>query len=221
MKKKQTKIERSGANWVPGAMAFAATAAGSNAATVQITLQNNKISTTGGNQLNADLTGDANADIVIQFGGVLGPTPIGSGVDAGWGIHGSSVRATWTAYHGRYRAKAGHTPNGVGTYEVSDSLVATSAKYLNPVVFSDARINDGAATEAWLEVYAFNVSKDDHTVELARLLFDKSSTMRPAFDSIPGVLTEWSPVPEPSGFLATSLLLGAAGLIRRRQARAA
>jgi hypothetical protein len=29
------------------------------------------------------------------------------------------------------------------------------------------------------------------------------------------------PVPEPSGFLATSLLLGAAGLIRRRQARAA
>jgi hypothetical protein len=30
-----------------------------------------------------------------------------------------------------------------------------------------------------------------------------------------------SAVPEPSGFLATSLLLGAAGLIRRRQARAA
>jgi hypothetical protein len=34
-------------------------------------------------------------------------------------------------------------------------------------------------------------------------------------------ITGVAAVPEPSGFLATSLLLGAAGLIRRRQAKAA
>jgi hypothetical protein len=76
---------------------------------------------------------------------------------------------------------------------------------------------------AWLEVHAFNESKTSHTVQLTRLIFDDESTTRPAFTSFPGVRPEWgvSAVPEPSGFLATSLLLGAAGLIRRRQAKAA
>ena len=57
MKTKQTKIDRSAAKWLPGAMALAATTASSQAATVQITLTGNKISSTG-NQLVADLTGD-------------------------------------------------------------------------------------------------------------------------------------------------------------------
>ena len=93
---------------------------------------------------------------------------------------------------------------------------------LNGIVFSDARINGGAVTEGWLEVSAFN-SGPMHGVRLARLIFDDGSTTRPGFTTIPGVQTEWqvAAVPEPSGFLATSLLLGAAGLIRRRQAKAA
>ena len=63
MKTKQTKIDRSAAKWLPGAMALAATTASSQAATVQITLTGNKISSTGGNQLVADLTGDGIDDI--------------------------------------------------------------------------------------------------------------------------------------------------------------
>ena len=54
MKTKQTKIDHSGAKWLPGAMALAATTASSQAATVQITLTGNKISSTGGNQLVAE-----------------------------------------------------------------------------------------------------------------------------------------------------------------------
>jgi hypothetical protein len=98
-----------------------------------------------------------------------------------------------------------------------------SAAYLNPITFTDQRINSGSPTEAWLEVNAFNTSATSHTVELSRLIFDDASTVRPSFNTIPGVQTEWqvSAVPEPSGFAATSLLLGAAGLIRRRKARAA
>ena len=69
MKTKQTKIDRSAAKWLPGAMALAATTASSQAAIVQITLTGNKISSTGGNRLEADLTGDGNDDLLV---GVFG-----------------------------------------------------------------------------------------------------------------------------------------------------
>jgi len=74
-----------------------------------------------------------------------------------------------------------------------------------------------------LEVHSNISAGGRHSVELTRLIFDDESTTRPVFGSIPSVQTEWqvAAVPEPSGFLATSLLLGAAGLIRRRQAQAA
>lgn len=62
MKTKPTKIDRSGAKWLPGAMALAATASSTQAATVQITLTGNKISTVG-NNLYGDLTGDLAPDV--------------------------------------------------------------------------------------------------------------------------------------------------------------
>ena len=65
-------MNRSGAKWLPGAMALAATAASTQAAVVQITLTGNKISSTGGNQLVADLTGDTVADVAITRA-VTGP----------------------------------------------------------------------------------------------------------------------------------------------------
>jgi hypothetical protein len=89
-----------------------------------------------------------------------------------------------------------------------------STVYLNPITFSDARINGGATTSGWLEVNAFNTSTTDHTVQLTRLIFDDASTTRPVFAEIPGTQTEWAAVPEPSslGLLA----LGAGGLALRR-----
>jgi hypothetical protein len=97
--------------------------------------------------------------------------------------------------------------------------VPVSVANLNPITFSDSRINGGAETEGWLEVYAFNTSTTDHTAALTRLIFDDASTTRPMFSSIPGAQTEWGAIPEPSSFAL--LGLGAAGLIARRRRQAA
>ena len=221
MKTKPTKIDRSGPKWLPGAMALAATTAGSQAATVQITLTGNKISTLGEYQLNSDLTGDGTADVVIlsrQVGAgevwvVLGPSS-NQGKLSAKQVHGFGVM-----YYGDAQFRSG----GVGTSLNTAATAGGAAVYLNPIVFQDANINGGLATQAWLEVTAVNIGWNDHSIELTRLIFDDGNTTRPGFTTIPGVLPLWqvAAVPEPSGFLATSLLLGAAGLIRRRQARAA
>ena len=222
MKTKPTKIDRSGAKWLPGAMALAATTAGSQAATVQITLAGNKISTNGGYQLNLDLTGDLTADLSrlsYQVGAqevwvVLGPSSNQGKL--------SAKQVQWSQgvmHYGDARFRNG----GVGNPFNTASAAGGAAVYLNPIVFQDAKINGGLATQAWLEVTAANTGWNDHSIELTRLIFDDGNTTRPGFTTIPGVKTEWqvAAVPEPSGFLATSLLLGAAGLIRRRQAKAA
>jgi hypothetical protein len=88
---------------------------------------------------------------------------------------------------------------------------------MNPITFSDTKINGGLPTEAWLQVNAFNTSLTSHTVELARLIFDTESTTRPVFGAIPGGQTEWvAAVPEPGSNLAL-LALGAGGLTLRRR----
>jgi hypothetical protein len=223
MKTKPTKIDRSGAKWLPGAMALAATTAGSQAAIVQITLSGNKISSLGGNQLSADFTGDGAPDVVI---GTLNPPQYASG-GAGFNLVTSGGSRGFGAQYlrGNFLAKAAFSTiaavGGIGTWHVG--LSALSVKALNAITFTDSQINGGAATDGWFEVHAFNESSTSHTVQLTRLIFDDGSTTRPVFTEIPGVLPLWqvAAVPEPSGFLATSLLLGAAGLIRRRQAKAA
>ena len=213
MKTKQTKIYRSAAKWLPGAMALAATTASSQAATVQITLTGNKISSTGGNQLNADLTGDTVANLLLGGGSVST-----EGVFAVLGDRGYVVLASYSSsvyFVGASFVSGG----GVGVSYASDAGVQ-NISYLNPITFTDSSINGGAPTEGWLQVNAFNTSSTDHTVELSRLIFDDASTTRPAFASIPGAQTEFSAVPEPSslGLLA----LGAGGLLlRRSRAKAA
>jgi hypothetical protein len=209
MKTKQTKIDRSGAKWLPGAMAIAATTAttattaSSQAATVQITLVGNKISSTGGDQLNADLTGDLEADLTLEKNVVS---------------YNVSVRADELGTG--FWVNAG----GDGVGDVDFGFGADGAfnlLKLNTVVFSDDRINAGAPTQAWLEVNAFNSSFSSHTVQLTRLIFDDASVTRPEFSSIPGTQTEWSPtvIPEPSSFAL--LGLGAAGVLARRRRQAA
>ena len=217
MKTKQTKIYRSAAKWLPGAMALAATTASSQAATVQITLTGNKISSTGGNQLNADLTGDTVANLLLSFGSVST-----EGVFAVLGDGGSPPVGTLIASYSTTAYFVGASfvsGGGVGVSYASDAGVQ-NISYLNPITFTDSRINGGEQTEGWLQVNAFNTSATNHTVELSRLIFDDASTTRPAFASIPDVQTEWGAVPEPSslGLLA----LGAGGLLlRRSRAKAA
>jgi hypothetical protein len=199
------------------ATAGASTASG---ATVQITLTGNKISSTG-NQLNADLTGDLNADVQLDaaiFGpggvgvsvfSILEPTPDGPFLSAQ--LRGST-----------YGVDARFASGGIGVAYVTGAQETQSITFLNPVTFSDLRINGGSPTGGWLQVNAFNTSATNHTVELARLIFDDANTTRPGISSIPGVQTEWvAAVPEPGSNLAL-LALGAGGLtLRRRLKRAA
>ncbi len=147
MKTKRTKIDRSAAKWLPGAMALAATTASSQAATVQITLTGNKISSTG-NQLVADLTGDGNADVGFANAWY-------SDNSAGMRVNGEWV---WASMLNRV---------GVGVEYLVDPTFAAgvgdaggvgpgplSAAYLNPITFTDPQINGGITTAAWLQVNA-------------------------------------------------------------------
>ena len=179
---------------------------------MQITLTGNKISSTGGNQLVADLTGDTNAD--VTFGEESwGPYYVAVGIDGGMRLRAVNMG-------GMYVLNAAVADGaGVGL-PFAFGPVPQSASYMNHITFTDQRINGGAPTEAWLQVNAFNTSGTSQTVELSRLIFDDASTTRPAFASVPGAQTEWSAVPEPSSFAL--LALGAGGLLaRRRRAMAA
>ena len=214
MKTKQTKIDRSAAKWLPGAMALAATTASSQAAVVQITLTGNKISTNGGNQLVADVTGDIVDDVVFA-GGVYGVG--GASVEIGGGVF-KGVWARPFVIPGFFSVDADFAGGGV------NGVGLQSRSILNPITFTDWRINGGAQTNGWLQVNAFNTSATDHTVELARLIFDNASTTAPTgLTSASTGITEWqiSAVPEPGSNLAL-LALGAGGLtLRRRLKRAA
>jgi hypothetical protein len=209
MKTRQTTIPRAGAKWLPSAMALAATTASSHAAVVQITLSGNMISSLGGNQFNADLTGDGSADLTQLAGLAIPNQAMFLGYDL---FGGAPFAANATALFSRYyNATVGPVANaGGGPQSATAALQFT---------FSDARINGGSATSAWLEVRAFNTGMTNNTVEFTRLIFNEADPNSFAESSFSGVQTEWSAIPEPSSFAL--LGLGAAGLLARRRRQAA
>lgn len=190
--------------------ALASTAASSHGAVVQITLTGNSLSNTGGNQLVADLTGDALAD--VTFTGI-GGTALGA---AGFSINGSIVYASFSSYSSSlFRADAQFVGGGVGV-AFANAFGAQNIKYLNPIMFTDSRINNGVATRGYLEVNAINNSTSHHTVALTRLVFDDASTSLGTSGLSTGTTyTEWGAVPEPSGIAL--LALGGGGLLARRR----
>ena len=220
MKTKQTTIPRSGAKWLPGAMALAATAASSHAATVQITLTGNKISTNsaGGNSLNADLTGDGNNELNL-FG--VSATANKAELQLFVNLFGGMIRGRASFDAREQRFGVGVASSGLDSAMRFSSSAQTMVELL-PLRFLDLRINGGSGTDGWLEVTAFNKSETSHTVQLTRLIFDNASTNVPNRGSISSVQTEWVPgaaIPEPSSFAL--LGLGAAGLLARRRRQAA
>jgi PEP-CTERM motif len=189
-----------------------ALAATAHAATVQITLMGNTISSTSGvgDSLNADITGDSVPDLTFS-------DPVVANGSAAVRINGGLVSA---AAFGAifYRADAQFAGGGLGTPGNAATFIQ-SINYLNPITFTDSRINGGATTEAWLQVNASNSSNTRHTVALTRVIFNDASVTRPNFLGIPGPQTEFSAVPEPSGLAL--LALGAGGLLTRRKRQAA
>jgi hypothetical protein len=193
---------------------LAATVASSQAATVQITLTGNKISTTGGNTLNADVTGDFTSDIIITNASTR-KSVVAQNYGAFVEVNGIRLSAQSFIESSTVKAKAQFIGGGVGEATGSGSI-----KYLNPISFTDVNINGGVLTQGYLEVHSFTVERVSATVALTRLIFDDASTTLATTGLSTGTTyTTFVPVPEPSslGLLA----LGAGGLLARRRRQAA
>jgi hypothetical protein len=144
--------------WMAGATA--ATAAGvtaSQASTITVNLLNNYISATGGNHLNADLTGDGHPDLTIAnpFNAVVvGRTYSGHTLPtynryyARVDLNGIHASARWLPdFHGvgteRLGSRTAFYYNGYGTLSLTGSI---------PIFFKDLHINGGAPIRGLLEV---------------------------------------------------------------------
>jgi len=197
--------------------AVAATVASTQASVVQITLTGNKL-TNSSDTLNADLTGDGTSD--ITFGGVeQKSSAVIAKINGGAYVYAGLFVTINKAF---YAAVAAFNPSGGVGRSFQSSPFKENIKYLNPLSFTDARINGGALTQGYLEVNAFNTSYSQHTVALTRLVFDDASTtLGNSGLSTSATYTEFvaAAVPEPSslGLLA----LGAGGLVARRRRQAA
>jgi hypothetical protein len=195
-----------------GTLAASAAASSSQAALVQITLSGNQVSSNNGNNLVADITGDSLPDLVfanVQRRPGFYPA-------ASVQINGGLVFASSSGSAAQGDAQFAVGGIGVAATQIQSSGI--NIKYLNPITFSDSRINGGSATQGYLEVNSRVVRGSTASVVLTRLVFNDASTTLPGSGLGTGTTyTEWTPVPEPSslGLLA----LGAGGLLARRRVK--
>lgn len=172
--------------WLLGTAALGA-AGTASAEVVQITLSGNEISANGPNltdNTNSDVTGDGNADLGSSSSFYFNPS--GEAGISGR-IAGERVRARVTTFSSisftstTYSVWVGSTSDSGGSPQ--------SIKGFILVRFTDARINGGVPTEGLLEVFAENLSFNEHRIELVRLIFDDADP------NLPKVILE-NPFPE-------------------------
>ena len=137
--------------------ATAAAAAGvtaTQASTITINLVGNYISATGGNHLNADLTGDGQLDLTIagaffHFRSGSPTSTLATTAKANVDLNGVHAYAYHSGQHPRGRvrlgSKTGYWGGGLstGTFFLNGSI---------PVTFKDLHINNGALTQGSLAV---------------------------------------------------------------------
>ncbi len=191
--------------WMAGATA--ATAAGvtaSQASTITLNLVGNYISGSGGNHLNADLTGDGQPDMTIagafyQFRSSPSISTFHTKGVAGVDLNGVFALASHSGFYPlgsvRLGSKFGTWAAGSGTPSLNGSI---------PITFRDLHINNGALTEG--------------SVEVTVTVFGPHGPAEIELDS----LTYNTPdnVPD-QGSSLTLLAMGAGGILALRRWRAA
>lgn len=174
-----------------------------HAKTVQISQADNFAQLTGGtltNNLDADFTGDGIAD--------------GEGLAASK-VSGDDLRFEVSLSVDNFnQIRIGSHFIGVGGGQILSFFISKPPTqfddgnpqvktFLLPIKFADSRINQGAETNAHLEVRASHQSANQFTVEIIRLVFDDASTARPAGVTPGGTNPAWTEATPPTP-IATS-----------------
>jgi hypothetical protein len=210
---RQTELPR----FIVGALATAG-ASTASAAIVQITFTGNVLSTsTGLAAFVPDLTGNGTADVSGFMLTTYAPRVQLSNLDSAGAIAwaGPLVSSTDGPLVG-LAIKFGLNP--VSSVEGGDFL---TGRKVVPMRFTDARINNGAPTDAWVDVEAWAQTAGElGRLEIHRLIFDDASVTGPTgVSSASSAFPEWQAIPEPSSLAL--LALGAGGLLARRRRQAA
>ena len=192
--------------------ATAATAAGitaSQASTITINLVGNYISASGGNHLNADLTGDGHPDLTIAnafFASYVFYHSRGPFNYVGASLNGVAAHAFWNQYDQVGTARLGSRY----AYAFYPSAGPASVMGSIPVFFKDLHINGGAPTVGSLEVSVSDLFNNSPTIQLDSLAYNT-----PGPGSRLGLA-----VPDQGSSLAL-LAMGAAGILALRRRRGA
>jgi hypothetical protein len=167
--------------WMAGAAAATAGATASQATTITVNLLNNYISATGGNHLNADLTGDGHPDLTIAnaFYSVSMPNPPFYSFNryfAQVNLNGIRAAAFVDNDHGFGYVQLGLETKGFYRSGVYFASLTGSI----PLFFKDLHINGGIPTKGSLEVTVLAQQGGSTEVELDSFTYNTPATGRAA-----------------------------------------
>jgi hypothetical protein len=199
--------------WMAGATAAGVTA--SQASAITISLVNNYISATGGNHLNADLTGDGHPDLTI--------------VNTFYRYSVTYTGSPSSGYHGPHRnVLVAATLNAVYAYGIYTFTGGRHGLILGskskggygslagsiPLFFKDLHINGGAPTKGSLQVTVFNGE-----IDLNSFTYISNTAVQGLSRAVPDQGSSRA-VPDQGSSLAL-LAMGAGGVLALRRWRAA
>jgi hypothetical protein len=213
-------LQKSNNRWQWMAGATAATAAGvtaSQASAITINLLNNYVSASGGNHLNADVTGDGHPDLVITNASYrfIEPRSYNNYFNryyAGVALNGVHAQAFASNDYGFGSVRLGLQSKYFGARSVTHGVHPyASVTGSIPIFFKDLHINGGAPTRGSLEVTVFAATFLNNST---RVQLDSVTYNAPGGGSRLGLS-----VPDQGSSLGL-LAMGAGGVLALRRWRA-